>query len=103
MDLGLAVDQAAAEQAFEGAHQAAFVAFQVFIQRGAAEAGGVFIGVEEHRRGQGGLAVFEWQQGGCARAKPADRGVGGAEVYAAGAGRLLHSSALQAGSIADAT
>ena len=81
--LGLAIDQRRAEQALERAHQPAFAAFQVSRQRRAAEMDGIFLGVEEYRRGQGGLAAFQRQQGSLAGTAPADGGVGRAEVHAA--------------------
>jgi hypothetical protein len=86
VNFGAAVDQAAAEQAFQGAHQAAFGTGQVFAQAVAADADGVGFGIEEDDRGQRRLAVFQRQQRRLAGAQPADGGVGGAEIDAAGAG-----------------
>ena len=83
---GLALEQRRAEQAFQRAHQAPLVAFQVFAQGLAAVDRGAFLGVEEDYRGQGDLAVFQCDQRFHPGAPPADGGVGGAEVDAQGAG-----------------
>ncbi|MDT4855123.1 hypothetical protein FQZ97_894640 [compost metagenome] len=83
---GFAFQQLGAEQAFQGAHQPAFVAFQVFLQGQAAIDRAAFFEIEEDDRGQGDLAVFQLDQGLRIGAQPADGGVGGAEVDAAGAG-----------------
>lgn len=91
--LGLAIDQAGAEQALERAHQPPFVALQVFGERSAPVVDRVLVGVEEHRRRQRRPAVLERDEDGRVEAQPADGGVGGAEVDAAGAGRLVHGVA----------
>lgn len=84
---GVVLDQLGAEQALERAHQAAFVAFQVLVQRQAAIHRATLLDVEEDHRRQGDLAVFQGNQRLEARAVPADRGVGGAKVDAKGTGR----------------
>ena len=89
-DLGLAVDQARAQQALQRPHQAAIVAFQVLGQRITTEVGAALVGIEEHRRRQGRPAVLERNQGWHARTQPADGGVRRAEVDTAGSGELRH-------------
>ena len=59
--------QAGAQQALERAHQAAFVARQVQRHRVAAVVDVLVVGVEEHRRRQGRLAVPRAEQGAPAR------------------------------------
>ena len=80
---GLFVDEAAAQQAFDGAHQAAFMAFEVRLHgRAAIGHRAVFAG-EKQRRGHGGAAFVQLQ---CVeppvRADHRGRAVGGAEVDA---------------------
>ena len=90
------VDQAAAEQALQRAHQPAFGAVQIFRQPGAAEADVVLFRVEKHHRGQRQLAILQRQQARCARSLPADGGVGRTEIDAASAGgRGKHGEAGQ--------
>ncbi|VTQ31191.1 Uncharacterised protein [Pseudomonas putida] len=84
---GVVLDQLRAQQAFQRAHQAAFVAFQVLVQRQAAIHRAPLFDIEEHHRGQGDLAVFQGNQRLDARPMPTDCGVGGAKVDAQGAGR----------------
>jgi hypothetical protein len=59
---GLAVDQAGAKQAFERAHQAPFIPFQVIRQGGAAIADLVVIGIEKHHGRQCRFTIFQGQQ-----------------------------------------
>jgi len=80
------LDQPGTQQALERAHQAAFVAFQVLVQRHAAIRGATLLDVEEHHRRQGDLVVLQRNQRLHARAQPADSGVGRAEVDATGTG-----------------
>ena len=49
--LGVAVDQAGAEQALQRPHQSPLIAFQVFGERGAPKRDAVLVGVEEYGRG----------------------------------------------------
>ena len=84
---GVVLDQLGAQQAFQRAHQAAFVAFQVLVQCQAAIDRAPLFNVEEHHRGQGDLAIFQGDQRLDPRAVPANRGVGGAKVDAQGTGR----------------
>ena len=84
---GFALQQRGAQQAFQRAHEAAFVAFQVLVQGQAAVHRTAFLDVEEDHRGQGDLVVFQGDQRFGVRAPPADGGVGSAEVDAQGAGR----------------
>lgn len=83
---GFALQQLGAEQALERAHQPAFVAFEVFVQRLATVDRAALFEVEEHHRGQRRLITLEGDQRIGIRPPPADRGVGGAEIDAAGAG-----------------
>ncbi|MNO68542.1 hypothetical protein D3C76_593800 [compost metagenome] len=91
---GFALQQAGAQQALQRAHQAAFVAFQVFVQGQAAVHRAAFLDVEEHHRRQGDPAVLQYDQRLRVRAPPADGGIGSAEVDAQGAGRsaVLHDA-----------
>jgi hypothetical protein len=73
--LGLTVDQAGPEQALERAHQAPFVAGQIFGQRRAAKGDLLVVRIEEDDRRQGGLAVFQSQHHRVAGTHPADRGI----------------------------
>src|SRR5690606_36855249 len=61
--------------------------FQVFVQSQAAVDRATLVDIEEDHRRQGDLAVFQSDQRFDAGAVPADRGVGGAEIDAAGTGR----------------
>ncbi len=83
---GFAFQQLGAEQAFQCAHQAPFIAFQVFVQGLATINRTALLGVEEDHRRQGDLAVFQFQQRLHARPPPADGGVGGTEVDTQGIG-----------------
>ena len=85
-DAGVVLDQLGAEQAFQRAHQAAFVAFQVLVQRQATVHRAALLEVEEDHRRQGDLVVFQRDHRFHAGAQPADGGVGRAEVDAAGTG-----------------
>ena len=84
---GVVLDQLGAQQALQRAHQPAFVAFQVLVQRQAAVHRTAFLDIEEHHRRQGDLVVLQGDQRLLAGAQPADGGVGGTEVNAAGTGR----------------
>ena len=83
---GPPVDQAAAEQAFQGTHQPPFVAVEVFPESGATETDAVFFRIEKDHRGQRYLAVFEREQRRLTGTQPANGRIGGAEIDAAGAG-----------------
>ena len=85
-DAGVVLDQLGAEQAFQRAHQPAFVAFQILMQGQATVDRATFLDVEEDHRRQGDLVVFQRDHGVHAGAQPADGGVGRAEVDAAGTG-----------------
>jgi len=84
---GFAFQQLGAEQALERPHQAAFVTLQIFVQRQPAVDRTALFEIEEHHRRQGRLLAFESNQRIDVRPPPANRGVGSAEVDAAGAGR----------------
>ncbi|MNS08804.1 hypothetical protein D3C72_402710 [compost metagenome] len=81
------LDQLGTQQALERAHQAAFVAFQVLVQRQPAVHRATFFDIEEDHRRQGDLVVLQRDQRFHAGAQPADSGVGRAEVDTAGTGR----------------
>jgi hypothetical protein len=83
---GVVLDQLGTEQALERAHQPAFVAFQVLVQRQTTVHRATFFEVEEDHRGQGDLVVFQRDHRVHAGAQPADSGVGRAEVDTAGTG-----------------
>ncbi|MNO48942.1 hypothetical protein D3C76_392840 [compost metagenome] len=80
------LDQLGAQQALERAHQAAFVAFQVLVQRQPAVHRAAFFDVEEDHRRQGDLVVLQRDQRFHAGAQPADGGVGRAKVDTHGTG-----------------
>ncbi len=80
------LDQFGTQQALERAHQPAFVAFQVFVQRQAAVHRAAFFHVEEDHRWQSDLVVLQRDQRFHAGTQPADGGVGCAEVDTAGTG-----------------
>jgi hypothetical protein len=59
---GLFQQQAAAQQAFEEAHQTPFLACQILLHGIAAEMRAVLFGIEEQRRGHAGGRAFQRQQ-----------------------------------------
>lgn len=83
---GIVLDQLGAQQALEGAHQPAFVTFQVLVQRQPTVDRAAFFDIEEDHRGQSDLVVLQRDKRFHAGAQPADSGVGRAEVDAAGTG-----------------
>ncbi len=84
---GFALQQLGAKQALERAHQSPLVAFEVLVQRLATVDRATLFEIEEHHRGQRRLVTFQCDKRIDIRPPPADRGIGGAEIDAAGAGR----------------
>ena len=91
---GLVLQQRAAQQALERAHQPPLLAFEVLGHGVAAVMGAQFLGMEEQGRGHGQHLAFQRNQAGRVGADTQrHRRVGGAEINAEGAGkRRSHQS-----------
>ena len=72
LDFGDPVNQAAAQEAFEGTHQPSLIALKVVLKTGPTEADRIVFGIEEDDGGQGWLAIFKGEQRCLLRPQPAN-------------------------------
>ena len=72
LDFGNPVNQAAAQEAFEGTHQPSLIALKVVLKARPAEADRIVFGIEENDREQGWLAIFKGEQRCLLRPQPAN-------------------------------